>query len=232
MTAACLLYDPREVMLNEAITTLYFWAEQNRYYPSGNQRELLLNDPAHHNESYIEVQLPVENIQSRKHTFFKQPNRKESEMEPRIVSLPEFTIVGMPYFGKNENQEIAVLWGKFNPRIKEIKNIADGSAAYGLCTSKPELKTGEFEYVAGFRVTSEEEIPEGMVVRHVLANQYAVFTHVGALENLRDTYDFIYHVWLPQSGYQINGRIDFEWYDQDFKDFAPDSRFYIYVPIK
>jgi AraC family transcriptional regulator len=153
-------------------------------------------------------------------------------MEPRIVSLPEFTIVGLPYFGKNENQEISALWGQFNPRAAEIKNIAQGSAAYGMCTSKPDLKTSEFEYVAGFRVDQVSDIPEGMVVRHVPASQYAVFTHAGDLKSLTDTYNFIYHTWLPQSGYVINGPINFEWYDEDFKNFGPDSRFYIYLPVK
>jgi AraC family transcriptional regulator len=52
------------------------------------------------------------------------------------------------------------------------------------------------------------------------------------LDKLRDTYNFIYQSWLPQSGYELTGGPDFELYDEDFKDFAPDSRFDIYVPIK
>lgn len=232
VTAACLLFHPREYASTEVYTTLYTWAEQNRYYQAGPQRELHLYDPTQHGESYIEVQLPVDHIQSHQHPYFQQPDRKENEMKPRIVNLPAFTLAGLPYFGKNENQEISALWSQFNPRTAELKHIAPGSPAIGLCTSDPNVKTGEFEYVAGFQVDNESDIPAGMVVRQVPANQYAVFTHVGSLKDLRDTYHFIYQVWLPQSGYTMNGPIDFEWYDEDFKDFAPDSRFYIYVPVK
>jgi len=71
-----------------------------------------------------------------------------------------------------------------------------------------------------------------MVVREVPAGKYAVFTHVGSLEKLRDTYQYIYQTWLPHSGYTHSPDIDFEYYNEDFKDFAPDSRFNIYVAVK
>jgi predicted transcriptional regulator YdeE len=34
--------------------------------------------------------------------------------------------------------------------------------------------------------------------------------------HVEDTYEYIYQTWLPQSGYQLAGNIDFEYYDQDF----------------
>jgi len=30
----------------------------------------------------------------------------------------------------------------------------------------------------------------------------------------------------------LAAKIDFEYYDEDFKNFAPDSVFYIYLPIE
>ncbi|MDY6867329.1 MAG: GyrI-like domain-containing protein [Chloroflexota bacterium] len=46
------------------------------------------------------------------------------------------------------------------------------------------------------------------------------------------TYECIYESWLPQSGYELADNFDFEYYNDDFKDFAPDSVFYIYIPQK
>ena len=108
-----------------------------------------------------------------------------------------------------------------------------GDAAIGLCiTPDGEQIDGAFEYVAGFPVTKAEDVPEDFVVRHVPEHTYAVFAHKGDLPSLPMTYQYIYETWLPQSGYRLADKIDFEYYDADFKNFAPESVFYIYVPIK
>jgi AraC family transcriptional regulator len=86
--------------------------------------------------------------------------------------------------------------------------------------------------VASMEVTSLGNVPEGMVVRANPERRYADFAHVGPLEKLRDTYNTIYQTWLPQSGYQVDGNFDMEAYTDEFKDFSPDSVFYIYVPIR
>ena len=152
-------------------------------------------------------------------------------MEPKIVILPAFKVVGMRYFGKNEHHEISELWGQANQRLSEIHHAASQNA-YGVCIMLPDAPTGEFEYIAGLEVSQAEEVPDGMVVREVPFSQYAVFTHLGSLEELSATYEYIYRSWIPQSGYQLTGGPDFEMYNEDFRDFAPDSKFYIYVPIK
>ena len=76
-------------------------------------------------------------------------------MKPKIIELPAFTVVGMRYYGRNENQEISGLGDAFNQRVPEIQNI-------------------------------------------------------------------IYKIWAQQPGRQLDGRLDFEYYDEDFKDFAPN----------
>ena len=152
-------------------------------------------------------------------------------MEPKFVTLPAFNVVGMRYFGKNEHQEISDLWGKANQRMGEIRHVASQNA-YGVCIMLPDAPTGEFEYIAGLEVSQVEDVPDGMVVREVPASQYAVFTHLGSLEQLPATYEYIYGTWVPQSGHQLIEGLDFELYNEDFKAFTPDSKFYIYVPIK
>jgi predicted transcriptional regulator YdeE/DNA-binding transcriptional MerR regulator len=230
---ACILQRTGERPLPEAYTALYAWLERNRYHTTGPAREVMLDDPAQPESPwrFTEVQLPVQSNQVYRDLWIANPNRKEDEMEPKYVTRPAFTVVGMRYYGKNENQEIAQLWRQANPRLGEIQHVT-GECAYGLCCAVEGAAPGEFEYVAGLEVTDAEPVPAGMVARQVPPQQYAVFTHVGGLDKLRDTYHYIYQTWLPQSGRQLTGGPDFELYDQDFKDFAPDSRFYIYVPVK
>jgi predicted transcriptional regulator YdeE/DNA-binding transcriptional MerR regulator len=242
---ACLLSQvdasqDKPISATQNLAMLYAWVEASQYTVVGSLRELQLSDPVMVTgqrgiilpTQYIETQLPVESLFARKTRILNRLNRKEEEMQPEIVELPEFIVVGMRYYGKNENQEISELWGEFNARANEIKHVAPDSPAYGVCITVPDAPSGEFEYVASFRVENDRQadMPEGMVSRKIPAHKYAVFTHVGSLEKLSQTYHYIYQVWIPQSGYHPAG-IDFELYDQDFKDFTPDSKFYIYVPI-
>jgi AraC family transcriptional regulator len=71
-----------------------------------------------------------------------------------------------------------------------------------------------------------------MVVRMIPEQKYAVFEHWGSLEKLHDTYEYIHQVWLPRSSKQISNGPELEVYDKNFKDFRPDSVFYIYVPVE
>ena len=152
-------------------------------------------------------------------------------MQPKIVTKPAFMVMGMKYVGRNQNQEIAQMWGALNPRYNEIPVVKD-SCAYGLCYTLDNAEEGVFEYVAGFEVTRADDLPQGMVVRMVPEQKYAVFEHRGPLTNLGETYQNVYQVWMPQSGLQIAAPFDMEVYTEEFKMGAPDSVFYIYVPVK
>ena len=228
---ASLLQMCGERPLMEAYTSLYRWTERNGYLVAGQPRQVLF-EQADEKSTYTELQVPVESAVERKKKYLANPYRKENDMEPKIITRPAFTMVGMRYFGNNQNQEISKLWGAANQHMDKVKNVAADWGAIGLCSMVPDAPAGEFEYVAGLVVSKVEDLPEGFVAREVPSYKYAVFTHVGALSSLKDTYEYIYQTWLPQSGYELAGGIDFEYYDEDFKDFAPDSRFYIYVPIK
>ncbi len=157
-------------------------------------------------------------------------------MEPTFTSKPAFQAVGVSYIGKNENFEIPGTWVIFNQRFKEIKKSHD-ECVYGLCFSTPDdsigaFQPGEFEYVAAAAVTEGVRIPEGMVYRQVPAHQYAIFTHHGKLDTLKDTYKFIYETWIPQADVKVHpDRFDMEVYTDEFILDSDDSKFYIYVAV-
>ena len=148
-------------------------------------------------------------------------------MEPKIVTKPAFTVVGMLYHGKNENNEIAQVWSEFMPRVKEIEHMGLQNA-YGVCG--PHEEEDVFQYVAGFEVDSVADIPEGMVSRQVPEQTYAVFPCT--LETLHEAYHYAFQTWLSQSDYQSGDGPDFELYDEDFRQEVKGSQMYIYVPIK
>ena len=147
-------------------------------------------------------------------------------MQPKVLNKPAFTVVGMVYDGKNENDEIAEMWRQFVPRIPEIKDISGPS--YGICN--PAREDGSFRYLAAMEVSSDESIPLGMESWDVPAQQYAVFPCT--LPTIRETYKYIFESWLPGSDYTYVQAPDFEFYDDDFDPQVPDSRLYIYIPIQ
>ena len=146
-------------------------------------------------------------------------------MKPEMKSKPAFTVVGMKYRGKNENNEISQLWEAFGPRMSEITNVV--GQAYGVIDNHDE--TGEFDYIAGIKVGSAAAIPEGMVSFTVPEHLYAVFTCT--LPTLFETFQRIYKEWLPQSGFKRDDGPEFELYDENFDPRNEDSKMYIYIPV-
>jgi len=215
--------------LSDTYASLAHWTQVNGFRPIGPWRELIFTQEDSSSVPVVEVQCPV----MKTIAFYQK--LEINEMEPKIITKPEFTLIGMRYFGNNKHQEISELWGKFNRRVEELGGIENdtGEAAIGLCiTPNDAPEDGAFEYVAGTLVSEVGSVPEDFVIRRVPEYTYAVFAHKGDLPSLKHTYAYIYESWLPQSGYKLPAKIDFEYYNEDFKDFQPNSVFYIYIPIE
>jgi predicted transcriptional regulator YdeE/DNA-binding transcriptional MerR regulator len=226
---ASTLHTQPSQALSHTYAILTWWTQVNGFRPIGPWRELTYEQESPNKERMIEVQRPV----MKAIDFYSQ--MEKNTMEPKIISKPSFTLLGLRYYGKNEHGEISQLWGQFNRRMATLGGLPyeTGDAAIGLCiTPDDSPQEGAFEYVAGLPVSKVGDVPEGFVVREIPEYTYAVFAHKGDLPSLGKTYEYIYETWLPQSGYQVAAKIDFEYYDQEFKNFAPNSVFYIYVPIK
>lgn len=146
-------------------------------------------------------------------------------MEPKIVTKPAFTVVGLMYFGKNEQNEIPGMWDKLNPRYEEIQHKT--GPAYGVCGDMEE--DGRFHYLAGFEVSAAQDLPPGMEKWTVPEQQYAIFPC--SLKTIHETYQYIFETWLPQSGYTRADGPDFEFYGKEF-DMATGEGMAIYLPVK
>jgi predicted transcriptional regulator YdeE len=223
---ACAVHPDGPDGLADASRALLTWVEENGYRVAGPSRDVYLQSlPASQpvESPVAEVQLPV---QKKPVPVFFAQQKEKSKMEPKIVTKPAFKAVGMFYQGKNEHQEISQLWGQFNPRIPEIKNITDG--AFGLC--KPMDESGTFPYLAAMAVRECKQPPEGMEVWEVPEQKYVVFPCT--LPTIHEVYRYAFETWIPQSGYEYNQGIDFEYYDESFDPSKEDSQLYIYIPLK
>lgn len=236
---ACLVHTGPTAALSQAYTELYAWMEANHRRPAGPVRELYLRDLSETGQMTpwgyglaVEVQLPVEPFASSNGST--NQSQTEVSMEIKFVNRPAFNVVGLCDHGDNKNQEISVMWGEFNKRGGEVEAIAvPHTLAYGVCNMVEGLPEGHFEYVAGLEVPDEATVPEEMAMRRIPAQKYAVFEHHGGLEGLHNTFQRIHNECIPQAGLELAPTgMDMEVYTDEFKDFVPDSVFYIYVPVK
>lgn len=216
-----------------ASAQLYRWAQSGGYRVQGAMRELCLQDAGEDTACPVtEVQLPLEPITPPIFIQMIDSQPKEFKMQPRIETRPAFLAVGTLYVGDNANQEIKEMWAnQFNPRAAEIKHVCNDREAFGICWCEDSLPQGHFKYLAAFEVDREADVPEGMTLLKVPEQTYAVFTHRGGLDGLQATFRYIYEEWLPASGYRRSAGPDIEVYDEDFKDFAPDSVLYLWIPV-
>ena len=58
------------------------------------------------------------------------------------------------------------------------------------------------------------------------------FNHVGDAVKARETFGYIFGVWLPNSEYELDNRPHFEILGEKYKNDSPDSEEEIWIPIK
>ena len=103
-------------------------------------------------------------------------------MNPKVVQQSAFTVVGIAVRTSNAREMTADgLIGKQWARLMQegllgkIPNKADKSMV-AVYTDYASDHNGEYTYVLGARVTSDSEVPSGMVAKKIPAGKYAVFT--------------------------------------------------------
>ena len=140
-----------------------------------------------------------------------------------------FSVVGLEYRGDGQDGSIGQLWQRFLPREHEVAAQADDRSAYGICA---QAAGGVFHYIAGLPVAPGAAIPEGMVKFEVPAQKYAVFTHIGPVEGIADSFQRIHTELLPQRGLEPRNAPSFERYTERFH--GPDdaaSETDLYIPV-
>ena len=136
------------------------------------------------------------------------------------------------------NNRTGQLWGQFMPRRREIKNTI-GTDLISLQGTNKALKMNEIEFDTEFEkwaaveVSAVENIPPGMEALSLEAGQYAVFTHKGcSIESILKTMQYILGEWLPNSGFALDNRPDFEVLGEKYAKDSPDSEEEIWVPVR
>jgi len=150
-------------------------------------------------------------------------------IEPNVVDMPGFTLVGLAISTRPLASEIPALWGQFAPRIDEVVAIAEPGVSYGVMENFDALRS-TLDYIAAVSVTSAERIPVGMVAKALGPSTYAVFR--ATLSTLGDVYGHIFNTW-PNRASHVQVRAPyFERYDETFDPGNAASKVDIYIPVR
>ncbi len=163
----------------------------------------------------------------------------ERVMTPRVVQQTVFTVIGISSRTSNAREMtaegvIGKQWGRFmqDRWLSKIPNKAD-KAIVAVYTDYASDHNGEYTYVLGAKVTSDAEVPAGMVAKKIPTGRYAVFT-----SEKGPAAKVVPEAWmrinsLPKSavgGDRVYGA-DFEIYDERAAD-PQNSKVDVYVAIK
>jgi len=121
------------------------------------------------------------------------------QSSPRFVALPPLLIAGMREpLNEQSAQTIPLLWQKFAPYIGHISHQR-GAVAYGMCVHSHESSNGHYYYMAGCEVSEFGNLPADLSPLIVPAHKYAVFVHEAHVASIKDTIDYAFDQWLPNT---------------------------------
>ena len=147
-------------------------------------------------------------------------------LQPKLITKPSFTVVGLLLHTQPMSPEIPALWDRFVPRIGEIQHPTEGHVSYGLM-GHFDQSTGMFDFMAGNPVTRVAQLPVGMTQWDITTNTYVALETT--LPKIGEAFDYVYRTWLPSSDYQAVDAPSFERYGEAFSPENPVVD--IYVPV-
>jgi len=162
------------------------------------------------------------------------PVAKADAKQPRFVTLKDTPVVGIVRATSFREMKFPQVWEDFFAVYNKTEH-GKNDIFYGISFWDASAECGPdmpLNYLVG---VPEAVLPDAskQFSRHVIkGGEYVVFTHVGTLDKMPLTFDYIYSKWFPKSGYESRPGEEIEYYDSRFKDNAPDSVVEIWIPVQ
>ena len=163
-----------------------------------------------------------------------------SDLKPEITIVPPTNILGMRFETSIEENHSVSMWEQLNEQIialndpqlysccrYEIYEVANS------CSAQFFSADCSINAFIGIECPGGAKTDYGMQSKALREGKYAKFVHVGTVNALLRTYQYIWSVWFPKSGYELAEQDDFECYTERFLGpNNPHSEIDIYFPIK
>lgn len=155
-------------------------------------------------------------------------------MNPKIQTFPRTKFIGQNLSFTYNDYRAFELWSRFMPHRNEIKNTI-GTELFNIQINPENFDFNPntpFVKWAARAVSTFENVPNDMEVLEIPEGLYAVFHYQGDQNNAASFFNQIYTVWLPNSGYELDSRPQFEILGEKYKNNDPSSEEEIWIPIK
>lgn len=157
-------------------------------------------------------------------------------MSATIVHLPALMLVG--YQLETNLKEFNAGLGKQTIQALLTKKDDVGNQATGhiILLQRYPMTPGfdpwvdRYTQFIGYEVSAATEAPAGMAVTEVPDSKYVSFTHKGLESEMQRSYDYLYGVWMQETGSMPKG-YDFEIWDERYRPESIDNEIPIHIAI-
>lgn len=149
-------------------------------------------------------------------------------IEPQIITLPSFELVTY----QSDESRPPSFWNKYNAKKWSLK-LSGGEVVEDFGVSSWNDERNHLDYFIGIPKEQAHGDLSGTITLNIAGGLYALFetpvaTHFDFVSTIHQTWDYIYDVWLPASGYSKADGYEFESYMEDSRTFSEK----IYIPIR
>jgi len=157
-------------------------------------------------------------------------------MEPRFEELKEKILVGKRMNMCFADLKTYDLWHSFMP-IKHLITNQLGSEMYSVEVYRRNFykeydEKTIFQKWAAVEVADFGDVPEVFETQIVPKGLYAVFTHKGSYKKAPETYQFIFHEWLPNADVELDDRPHLAVMGEKYSSDSEDSEEEIWIPVR
>ena len=153
-------------------------------------------------------------------------------LQPVIKVISEKKLIGLYRQVSLADMQTKELWTQFMSQVHTIPMRANEKLFSVEIFNETYFKNfdpgNKFLKWAAVEVTELVDPPAGMHSLIVPAGTYAVFVHKG----FNATHEYIFKIWLPTSGYDLDNRPHFAEMGNKYKNNSADSEEELYIPVK
>lgn len=148
-------------------------------------------------------------------------------LQPALCELPPQSMAGRALtLDRGQGpQTVPTLW----QRVIEESHL-EPTEAIGI-TELDISEPNRLRYFAGLPWPRQQQ-PAGWVFRSVHGGLFACFDHVGPIQTIQHTIDYIHAVWLPHSAWQPAGTYELERYPAGWRRDGSGAPLQICIPVE